>query len=301
MSETLDVDRLQQTIHETFTGLLQVLNLEQIGTDRFRAGNEKDRFGQIFGGQVVAQALLAAARTVPDKPPHSLHAYFVQTGAAERPLDISVQRVRDGRTMATRQVAVTQGDRTLLTAMVSFHDNPDTPQRSGAAPVVPGPDEMPVLQHWAATAPPQIRHQVRRWIEVPPPLDIRIAEATFFLGGRRAQGPRSHWMRLPREVGDDPLLHRALLAYASDYLLLDVGLRAHPDLSAGDGFQAVSLDHSVWLHRPVRFDQWHLYTQEETVLNGHRALLAGTIHDAAGDLVASIGQEVLIRPAATRR
>lgn len=138
---------------------------------------------------------------------------------------------------------------------------------------------------------------MRHWIDVPPPLDIRIGEATYFLGGRPAEGPRSHWMRLPRDVGDDPLLHRVLLAYASDYLLLDAALRAHPDLSGHDGFQAVSLDHSVWLHRPVRFDRWHVYTQNTTVVSGHRALVRGTIHDAAGALVASTSQEVLIRPA----
>lgn len=303
MPDTVDVDHLQQTIRRTLSRLLRVLDLEQVDSDRFRAGNEQDRFGQIFGGQVVGQALLAAARTVPDKPPHSLHAYFVQTGAAEHPLDITVRRIRDGRTMATRQVAVTQGERTLLTALVSFHDNPDTPQPGtpppgGAAPALPGPGEMPLLQHWAATAPPDLRPQVRNWIDVPPPLDIRIGEATFFLGGRSAVGPRSHWMRLPSDVGDDPLLHQVLLAYASDYLLVDVALRAHPELSAQDGFQAVSLDHSLWLHRPVRFDQWHVSTQEATVLSGHRALIRGTIGDAAGNVVASTSQEVLIRPGA---
>ncbi|MGV0654654.1 acyl-CoA thioesterase domain-containing protein [Mycolicibacterium thermoresistibile] len=297
MTDTVDVDHLQRSIQDTLTELLRALELEPVAADRFRAGSESDRFGRIFGGQVVGQALLAAARTVPDHPPHSLHAYFVQTGDGTRPLDIAVQRIRDGRSMATRQVTVTQDDRTLLTALVSFHDNPDEPRWAAPAPVLPGPEQLPVLQHWAATAPPALRPQVRHWIDVPPPLDIRIGEATYFLGGRPAEGPRSHWMRLPRDVGDDPLLHRVLVAYASDYLLLDAALRAHPDLSGHDGFQAVSLDHSVWLHRPVRFDRWHVYTQNTTVVSGHRALVRGTIHDAAGALVASTSQEVLIRPA----
>ncbi|MGV0838148.1 acyl-CoA thioesterase [Mycolicibacterium thermoresistibile] len=297
MRDAVDVDHLQQTIHRSLARLLRVLELEQVDIDRFRAGNEADRFGRIFGGQVVGQALLAAARTVPDKPPHSLHAYFVQTGASDHPLDIAVERIRDGRTMATRQVAVTQGERTLLTTLVSFHDNPDTTRSGGVAPVLPGPDEMPVLQHWAATAPLEIRSEVRNWIDVPPPLDIRIGKPTFFLGGAPAAGPRSHWMRLPSDVGADPLLHRVLLAYASDYLMLDVAMQAYPEVAPQHGFQAVSLDHSLWLHRPVRFDRWHVYTQDATVLSGHRALVRGAIHDMDGNLVASTSQEVLIRPA----
>lgn len=286
---------LDRSIRAALDGLLQALELQPLGNHRFRAQNEPDRFGQIFGGQAIGQALMAAAQTVPDKTPHSLHAYFVQTGGFDQPLDISVEPVRDGRSMATRHVRVTQGPRTLLVALVSFHDHPAEPELA-APPDVPRPDQTPLLQEWAANAPPELRPQVRNWIDAPPPLEMRIGEPTFFLGGRRAGGPRSHWMRLPRSVGDDPLLHRALLVYASDYLLLDMALRSHPGPLANGKFAAFSLDHSIWLHRPVRFDDWHLYTQETVAISGQRGLVRGAIHDSSGQLVASIGQEVLIRP-----
>ena len=125
---------------------------------------------------------------------------------------------------------------------------------------------------------------------------MRVPEPTNFLGGEQADGSRSHWMRLPRSIGDDQALHSAMLAYASDYLLLDMAFRNHPGTSDFTEVAAVSLDHALWLHRPVRFDEWHLYTQETVALAGHRALVRGTIRDAAGRAVASTAQEVLIRP-----
>jgi acyl-CoA thioesterase-2 len=125
---------------------------------------------------------------------------------------------------------------------------------------------------------------------------MRIAEPTNFLGGQQSPGPRSHWMRLPRSIGDSLALHNAMLAYASDYLLLDMALRNHPEPADYASIAAVSLDHAIWLHRPVRFDGWHLYTHEIEAIAGHRAMIRGTIRDATGHVVASTAQEVLIRP-----
>jgi acyl-CoA thioesterase-2 len=127
-------------------------------------------------------------------------------------------------------------------------------------------------------------------------LDLRIGEPPNFLGGATAQGARSHWMRLPRDVGDDPGLHAALLAYASDYLLLDMIPRANPDHSRTEPFAGFSVDHALWFHRPVRFDRWHLHTQHIQALSGHLGLVRGTIHQADGHLVASVMQEGLVRP-----
>src|SRR5699024_29771 len=146
------------------------------------------------------------------------------------------------------EVTVGQGRRTLLVAMVSFHDGPTEPESGPPAPVGPAPDQLPLLQDWAANAPSELGAGVHNWITVPPPLEMRIGEPTSVLGGSAAAVPRSHWMRLPRPVGADPLLHRALLAYASDYLLLDMTLRAHPSPPAASALAALSLDHSVWLH-----------------------------------------------------
>lgn len=288
---------LEQAILVALEGLLRALELESLGDDRFRVVSEPGRFSRVFGGQVVAQALLAASATVTGKAPQSLHAYFVEAGAPEQPLEVAVDRVRDGRSISMRRVTVMQGERPLLIVMASFHTNPTSPELADPPPAVPGPDQLPMLQYWVHDAPPELRPRARTWVEQPPPLDVRIGEAPTFLGGPPADGTRSHWMRLPRAVGEDPLLHAALLAYASDYLLLDMAFRSYPEDLAPTAFNGFSLDHALWFHRPVRFDRWHLHTQETMAISGHRALIRGEIHDAVGHLVASVMQEVLVRPA----
>ncbi|BBY83196.1 thioesterase family protein [Mycolicibacterium pulveris] len=291
---------LEKSVLESLDTLERALDMKPLGDDRFRATNERDRFGRIFGGQLLAQALYAASRTVDDHAPHSLHAYFVQTGASDTPVDIAVDAVRDGRSMATRQVTITQGDRTLLTALASFHTNPTEPEldRPRSDPP-PAPEEMPLLQHWVHRVPAELKSNAQNWIDVPPAVEMRIAEPTTFLGGRQTPEPRSHWMRLPRPIGGEQALHSAMLAYASDYLLLDMAMRNHPRRADYASIAAVSVDHSLWLHRPVRFDDWHLYIQDTVAVTGHRALIRGAIRDAAGRHVASTSQEVLIRPIAT--
>jgi acyl-CoA thioesterase-2 len=293
-------ESLDQAILDALDGLLAALQLESLGDDRFRVLGEPGRFDRVFGGQTVAQALLAASATVTGKDPHSLHAYFVEAGAPEEALDLVVERVRDGRSISTRTVTVTQGNRPLLIVSASFHANPAEPELAAPAPATPLPEQLPLLQDWVRDTPPELGAHARTWVEQPPPLDLRIGEAPNFLGGAAAGGTRAHWMRLPRDVGDDPLLHVALLAYASDYLLLDMAFRSHPERYA-PGFTGFSLDHALWIHRPVRFDGWHLHTQETLAIAGHRGLVRGSIHDTDGHLVASVVQEVLVRPAGTVR
>jgi acyl-CoA thioesterase-2 len=285
---------LDQAIHGTLDGLLEALTLESLGADRFRGGNEPTRFGRIFGGQLLGQSLLAASATVTGKHPHSLHAYFVAGGSPDEPIDLDVTRVRDGRTVDTRSVTAGQGGRPLLVTLASFHANVGAPEVGSAPPDVPPPDALPRLQDWVEDLPDELRESNRNWVDVPPPLDLRIGEAPTFLGGNRAEHDRPHWMRLPRAVGDDPALHAALLAYASDYLLLDMVFRSHPEEVVRGA--ATSLDHALWFHRPARFDRWHVYTQRTMGIVGHRGLAQGTIHDDDGRLVATVMQECLARP-----
>ncbi|MGZ8749108.1 MAG: acyl-CoA thioesterase, partial [Mycobacterium sp.] len=146
--------------------------------------------------------------------------------------------------------------------------------------------------------PLEMRRNAATWIDVPPPLEMRIAEAPTFLGGRQAVGARSHWMRLPREIDDRPAVHSAVLAYASDYLLVDMAFRNHPQPVSYESLAALSLDHAIWFHLPVRFDEWHLYTQEMVAVTGHRAMVRGTIRDAEGHVVATTAQDVLVPPIA---
>jgi acyl-CoA thioesterase-2 len=288
-------DALERAMFDSLDGLLSALDLEPLGDDCFRAHNEPDRFGRVFGGQMVAQAMQAACMTVADKPPHSVHGYFVRSGVSNQPVDVTVDRVRDGRSMAARRMTVSQAGQPLLIAMASFHDNPTHPEYAEPAAPTPRPDELPRLQEWVNTAPPELRLRGRTWIDRPPPLEIRIGEPPHFFGGPRATGPRSHWMRLPRDIGDDPRLHSVLLAYASDYLLLDMALRSHPEPVTVATLTSFSVDHALWLHRPVRFDQWHRHTQELVAISGDRGLVRGAFHDIDGHLVASTTQEVLVR------
>jgi acyl-CoA thioesterase-2 len=276
--------------------LLLALTLEPMGGDRFRASGEADRFDRVFGGQVVAQALIAANATVTLMKPDSLHAYFVEAGVPGQPVDVTVDRVRDGRSVSTRRVTVMQGKRQLLLAIASFQADSPEPGLVGTADSDPGPSGLPLLQEWVSDRSAEQRLYGLSWIEQPPPLEIRMDEAPNFMGGPNAQGPRTHWMRLPRDVGDDPVLHTALLAYASDYLLLDMILRAHPDRAALGSFTYFSLDHSLWFHRPVRLHRWHCYTQETQAISGQRGLVRGAMYDAEGRLVASAMQEGLVRP-----
>src|SRR4051794_25002436 len=229
-------DELDLAIEASLDSLLPALPLEPLGDDRFRATSERGRFDRLFGGQQLGQAVIAASATVDGKEPHSLHAYFVEGGTPEQPIDLVVERVRDGRSMCTRRVTLMQGTRTVLTAIASFHANPGSPETPGNAPEAPRPEELPRVQDWVREMPEDTRSFGMTWVDVPPPLDMRMGEPPTFLGGAQAQGDRPHWMRVPRSVGDDPALHAALLAYASDYFLLDMVFRTHPE----------DIEHGLW-------------------------------------------------------
>jgi len=289
---------LEKAVLAALDDLERALQLTPLRDNGFRGSNEASRFGRIFGGQLLGQAMHAATATVDDHMPHSLHAYFTASGDSDQPVDIAVERVRDGRSMAIRRVDIAQQGAGLFTAIASFHKNPAEPEVAQPVPSTPPPDEMPLLQHWAQQVPAEMQKRAQTWIDIPPPLEMRIAEAPVFMGGAPSSGPRAHWMRLPRDIGDRPALHNAMLVYASDYLLLDMAFRSHPRPVDYASFVGLSLDHAVWLHRPVRFDRWHVYTQEMVSFSGHRGLVRGAIHDQAGHMVASTAQEVLVRPLA---
>ncbi|EFC80488.1 acyl-CoA thioesterase II [Parafrankia sp. EUN1f] len=294
-------------------GLLQALELDPVGDDRFRAGSAPGQFpGRIFGGQLLAQALAAASATTPGMTVQSLHAAFVEAGVPEQPIDIEVERVRDGRSSATRRVTLVQSGRPLLEALATFRASTATADVAAPPAVAvaagPGgpivdlgrPEDLPSIQEWAHRIPAGPGAASRSWIERPPAVEIRMGEPPTFLGGVPAQGSRSHWMRLPRAVGDSPALHAALLAYASDYFLMDIVFRSYPDLAAVGRLGGFSLDHALWLHRPCRFDRWHVHTQDALAVSGGRGLARGTIRDENGQLVATVVQDVLVRPAVTQ-
>jgi len=300
---------MQQTMHPALRhaldagldALLAALELERLEENRFRAAPDTVRpLGRVYGGQLLAQALVAAGTTVPEKSPLSMHAAFVRAGTPGLPLEAAVDPVRDGRSMATRQVTVLEEGRALLTAIVSFHDGRTGPERAAPPPPTPPPEDVPLLQDWARQLPPETAEHGRHWIEQPPPVEMRLPQAPSFLGGSLAGPTRSHWMRAPRDLGDDGLLNAALLAYASDFFLMDMVFHAHPATGGPGHSNGLSLDHAIWFHRPVKFDRWHLHTQETIAVVGERGLAQGTIHDDDGHLTATVMQEILVLPGGAR-
>ena len=290
---------LASEILGSLDSLLRVFELETTGHDRFQAHSENARFNQVFGGQVMAQALIAASATMEAKVPNSLHAYFVEAADTSNPLELEVDRIRDGRSISTRRVTVLQKGRVVLTLIASFQTPPPPTAEDDLSTVAtPDPNE-PRLQDWARRAPVDLVRLSQPWIDVPPPIEVRMDQAPSFLGGEKSHAPRTHFMRLPRHVGSDRSMHAAFLVYASDYLLLDMVYRAAPEQYHPE-FVGVSLDHSVWLYRPVQLDRWHSYTQELVGFGDNRGLIRGTICDQEGRLVAQVMQEALVRPSHPR-
>jgi acyl-CoA thioesterase-2 len=198
--------------------------------------------------------------------------------------------VRDGRSIATREVAVLEDGKPLLVAIASFADHRPDPDVALPLPAVARPEDTPVLQSLVGESAGG-----RHWIDRPPAVELRLPEPPSFLTGASATAPRSHWMRLPRSVDGGHALHAALLAYASDFFLMDMVFRAHPESLGPGRANGFSLDHAIWFHRPVCFDEWHLHTQEAVAVVGDRGLARGTIHDVEGRCVASVAQEVVLR------
>jgi acyl-CoA thioesterase-2 len=285
------VDVLRRAINASLDDLLVALDLRPCGDDCFTV--EPARSGtpdRVLGGQLVAQAVVGASATVSGKGIHSMHATFLRIGTPGAPLTIEVSRLRDGRSMATREVAVLEAGEPLLVAIASFARFQTEPDVTVSAPDVAAPEETPLLQALVGE-----EASSRHWIEQPPALDLRLPEPPSFLSGTSADNPRSHWMRLPRAVGADHALNAALLAYASDFFLMDMLFRVHPQELGPGRANGFSLDHAIWFHRRVRFDAWHLHTQEAVALVGDRGLARGAIHDMEGRCVASVVQEVLLR------
>jgi acyl-CoA thioesterase-2 len=281
-------------VSDRLSELLDLLDLEQIEVNIFRGRSPDETMQRVFGGQVAGQALVAAGRTVPpDRPVHSLHAYFIRPGDPTVPLVYMVDRVRDGRSFTTRRVSAVQHGRPIFTLSASFHHSEHGVVHQDPMPAVPPPDAVPRnvdrLQAIYGDLPVLIREN---------PVDLRTigplsseAEQDPSLRTTRSQV----WLRVDGELPDDPLLHVCLMTYVSDMTLLDTVLLGH-GLSFYDGrTSGASLDHAMWFHRPFRADRWLLYAQESPVAFGARGLARGEVFTENGDLVVSVVQEGLVR------
>jgi acyl-CoA thioesterase-2 len=267
--------------------LIGLLDLEPLGDDRFRAAvGQMSPGDRVFGGQVAAQALHAASATVgPEHAAHSMHAYFVRPGRNGVPIDLDVERTRDGRSFTTRRVLARQGDEVIFEMSASFHQHEDgRDYQLGIATGIPAPDDAPertlfMPEALRARMPMEMR-------EVGP---AEPDEHGWYPSTRRA------WMRIKRPIGDDPVLHQSLLAYLSDMGAMFAAM-APPE---GGGFpnlaMGASLDHTLWFHRPMRADEWFLYDLHAVSNASSRGLARGTMHSADGVLGVSVAQEALFR------
>ena len=283
---------------EAIRDLLELLELEAIDANIFRGQNEKRRPGRLFGGQVAAQALVAAGRTIEGgKPAHSLHGYFLRPGDPNVPVVYSVDRIRDGRSFATRRVVAQQRGRAIFNMSASFHDPEPGYEHQHAMPAVPPPLRMPSRREWAERLSEQIPEQFRAWAARRGPIETRHHHAPTFISRDPHPGPQDVWMKAVTELPDDPFLHQCVLAYASDMSLLDAIVQSHGRIGALGPLMTASLDHAVWFHRPLRADRWLLYHQDSPIAFGARGLARGMIYTEEGVLVASTAQEALVRPA----
>lgn len=283
---------------EAIDELLEGLDLEEIDLNIFRGRNERDRPGRLFGGQVAAQALVAAGRTVQEGLlAHSLHGYFLRPGDPAHPVLYQVDRIRDGRSFTTRRVVALQRGRAIFNLASSFqiqesgyeHQTPERPE-------APDPESLPTWTDRVLALWDRVPEEARGWAARPRPIDFRHVDPPTFLGGEPGRATSLAWLRAPRRLPDDPFVHQCLLTYATDMSLLDNVIRPHGRSGALGPVMMASLDHAVWFHRRLRADEWLLYAMESPVAAGARGFARGSIFTRAGALVASVAQEGLIRP-----
>lgn len=283
---------------DPLSGLLETLDLTDTGArtseDIFTGSSQWTPHGRVFGGQVLAQSLVAAQRTLDtDRVVHSMHAYFLRPGDVDQPITFSVDRIHDGRSFSTRRTQAYQNGLPILSAILSFQIEDDGLDHQVEMPSgMPEPEDLPstfesiggvdhvVAQFWATERPFDVRH-------VPSPI-------YFSVEGEHV-AHQAVWLKTIGPLPDDPGLHRAALAYASDYAILEPVLRRHGIAWATPGLKSASLDHAMWWHRFGRVDEWLLYVEESPTATGGRGLSLGRVYSRDGRLLASVAQEGMIR------
>jgi len=277
--------------------LVTLLDLEAIGGSTFVGRNRDLGAGRIYGGQVLAQALVAARRTIPqaDREAHSLHAYFILEGDLAEPVTYFVDILRDGRSFVTRNVSALQHGRTIFTLSASFHRTESGLAHQLPMPDVPPPEELrpdlEVLREEAHRIPQRLRPVLTQ----DRPVDFRSVLEYRPFDPRPVPPVQRMWVRTMGALGDARVQHQAALAYASDYGVLATALRPHGRHVRDPGLMVASLDHSIWFHRPFRADEWLLYSMDSPVTHGGRGFARGTFFTRDGTLVASVAQEGLLR------
>lgn len=275
--------------------LIALLDVAPLGDDHFKGDSEDLGFPNVFGGQVLGQALMAGSRTVEGRLAHSMHAYFLRPGDPSQAIDYEVQRVRDGGTFSTRRVIARQQEREILTAMVSFQVEEEGFEHQLPMPEAPDPESL--------TPEHELRKEMEKFMPADRrerlmkrrAIDMRPVEPVDPLKPEKRPPHKQTWFRAEGELPDDPALHRAMLAYASDFSFLVTSVQPHGVTFFDPKMQVASLDHAIWFHRPLRMDDWLLYDKDSPSASGGRGFNRGNLFSRDGTMVASMCQEALIR------
>jgi acyl-CoA thioesterase-2 len=275
--------------------LLRLLRLERIEDNIFRGESRDIGSAQVFGGQVLGQALSAAHHTVDHRVAHSLHAYFLRRGDVNAPIIYEVDRARDGGSFSVRRVVAIQHGRPIFNLAASFQTPEKGLEHQTAMPDVTGPDGLPDVTDVDPAILDRLPEKMRRYLIAERPFEFRPVRPVSFTRPEKRPPVKHVWIRAIDRLPDDYSLHQILLAYVSDYELLGTSTLPH-GLSFGDGsVQMASLDHALWFHRPFRVDEWLLYAFDSPNASGARGLAHGRLFARDGTLVASASQEGLIR------
>jgi acyl-CoA thioesterase-2 len=282
-------------VDQRIADLLALLELEPLEINLFRGESRDIGAAQVFGGQVLGQALVAASRTVEGRVVHSLHAYFLRRGDYNAPIVYTVDRSRDGQSFSSRRVVAIQHGEPIFTMAASFQK-----QEAGLDHQIPMPQVPPPEGLADTTRPPQeflarLPERRRRLLEAPRPFEFRMVEPYDYLQPRRVLPERHVWFRAVAPLPDDDALHRCLLAYVSDFNLLDTATLPHGALYLTGEVVLASIDHAMWFHRPFRVDEWLLYSVDSPSASGARGFARASVFSRDGRLVASTAQEGLVR------
>lgn len=276
--------------------LLDLLGLERIEHDLFRGQSQDLGWGNVFGGQVLGQALSAAEQTVPDeRVAHSMHGYFLRVGNAKLPIVYEVDRIRDGKSFTTRRVVAIQNGQAIFTMAASFQVVEDGLEHQAQMPACPGPEGLLSEVELARRSADRIPAAFREQATCERPIEIRPVDPYDPLKPEVRPPTRRVWYRAIDTLPDRGSVHQYMLAYASDFNLLGAAMQPHGVSWMIPGMHVASLDHAIWFHRPFRMDEWLLYVIDSPSAGGARGLARGQFFTQAGVLVASTAQEGLMR------
>ncbi|SIQ68953.1 (3S)-malyl-CoA thioesterase [Rhizobium sp. RU35A] len=280
--------------------LIATLDLERLEENLFRGVSPQIGWQRVFGGQVIAQALMAAQRTLPeDRFVHSLHGYFLLPGDPKVPIVYDVERLRDGSSFTTRRVTGIQHGRAIFAMSVSAQIEEPGYDHQTAMPSVRAPEDLMGEDEFQKDFLAHAPETVKRYWGRKRPVEIRPVSLVHYISDEKLKPEQQIWVRATGAVPDDRHYQAAVLAYLSDMTLLDTSLYAHGTTIFHPSIQAASIDHAMWFHRPSRLDDWLLYAQDSPSTSGARGMTRGALYDRSGALVASVAQEGLIRKRAS--